>query len=213
MLRRETYTASVTGNRALVLAVLASLALMAGYALRALTETNGSAESPPLASASATVTASAPATVPPVVTSTATASLQTGNAIVINVARLLEDKPDYSIDVEYPQLGLALDGKIKSVVDSASDDIRNLARDHPPVSSGPAAKYSLDGHFDSVFVASDLVSLRALHIHLYGWCPSQFDHLWLQLQSPDIQGINARRRPGPHRHDNRRSFGPDCGPA
>ena len=58
-LRQETYTASVTGNRALVLAVLASLALIAGYALRALTETNGSAESPPLASTSATVTASA----------------------------------------------------------------------------------------------------------------------------------------------------------
>jgi hypothetical protein len=75
----------------------------------------------------------------------------------VKVMTVWDGAAGYTVEVRYPQLGLPSDAKIKEVVDREVSDFRNLIRDFPPPTIGP---YSMEGRFDSIFISSEVVSLR-----------------------------------------------------
>ena len=97
--------------------------------------------------------------------STATVTPAVDLAQQVTMVTLRESSPEYSIDVAYPQLGVALDSEIRDLVEDRSAQIRDLAREYPPDSVSPGP-YTLDGTLHSVFIDPDIVSIR---LSLYGY--------------------------------------------
>jgi hypothetical protein len=159
--------------------VIVVLAVAAGYGLRAVTEGDDSTapnaavdgtatpsphprdtpESTPTSAATAAVTPENAATPAPIATDTPVPQATPLPPLEITVATLSEGDANYSIDVEYPQMGLPFDATIEQVVQNAAQTIRDLAKQSPPGSNG-SAPYSLTGGIDSTYIGPDIISVR-----------------------------------------------------
>jgi len=87
------------------------------------------------------------------------------SGLEMTMTTLREETPEYSIDLAYPQLGLALDSEIQSLFDERVAKIKELAQDQPPspLSPGP---YRLTSTFHSAYIDPDIVSIQ-LSVYSY----------------------------------------------
>ena len=155
-----------------VVLVLMAVAGVVGYGVRAVSEDEEavvpdarveSTETPePTAEPSPEATQAPANTATPAPTSTDTPTPEPTSQppVEITVATLRESDPEYSIDVEYPQMGLPFDATIKQAVEKAAQALRDLVQQSPPSSVGSPGPYSLTGGFESVYIGPDIVSVR-----------------------------------------------------
>lgn len=129
------YTASMNLIRPFGLVVALVLAIAAGYVGRAVSEEQDS--------------------------TTSESSSSMDSDVELTIEALREQGPQYSIDVEYCQVGLSTDTFVKQIVDAEVASFKNAAQGQPPLASG---RYSMSGSCDAAYVSTQVVSY---HLTLY----------------------------------------------
>ena len=80
--------------------------------------------------------------------------------VEVRTERIQEGDAAYTIDVSYPQFGIAsIDAQIKEIVSNAVTEFKSLPA-NPPESAAP--QNSFDGSFDSVYIGPDVVSVKLI---------------------------------------------------
>ena len=80
--------------------------------------------------------------------------------VEVKTERIQESDAAYAIDVSYPQFGIAsIDAQIKEVVSNSVTEFKSLPA-NPAESATP--QNSFDGSFESVYIGSDVVSVKLI---------------------------------------------------
>lgn len=79
-------------------------------------------------------------------------------SVQMTTAEIREESATYIVDARYPQFGIpAIDAQIKKAVEDAVAEFKSLPA-NPPDSATPQSTF--DGSFESVYVGSDVVSVK-----------------------------------------------------
>ena len=81
------------------------------------------------------------------------------NHAELRLTSIVEAGDGYFIDVDYPLLGLPIDGKVKNLVEDAAEDMRRCTEWAPPCPRGASGRFTLTGGLASAYLGPDLVSV------------------------------------------------------
>lgn len=89
-------------------------------------------------------------------------------AAELSLVRLQDYGQEYSIEVDYPQLGLPLDSQLRNLVETDAAELKKFAQSNPPRSTGASGSYSLTGGLTKAYLGSDIVSVGLVLRHYLG---------------------------------------------